>query len=269
MEGIRDPLVVWKQEDGTMILLDGHNRMKISAEHGGIPYRIVEKEFESRDDAKIWILQNQVGRRNIDKWVKYDLMKMLRDLITSKAKQRIIDGAKGTPILAEAKGEARDKLAEMVGVGHTTLKKMDVIDSSGNEEIKQKARSGEMTTSQAYDAIIIEQAEREGRIPQTQAQKKRQKLVEAYERHDAYDPSGVTNIAEARQDREDRQTIALEWYGRMNSALKNLYWTGALNKMELFAEIRKALTDDERERLVKRIIDARMVLDAAISELEN
>ena len=126
-----------------------------------------------------------------------------------------------------------------------------------------------MSINQAYNAVTVKKAEAEGRIPQTQAQKKRQEVAAAYERHEAYDQSGVANIADARQDREDRRTIALEWYGNMKTALKNLYWTGALNKAELFAEMRKVLTNEERAKLVERIQDARMVLDVAMSELED
>jgi N6-adenosine-specific RNA methylase IME4 len=58
-EGVRDPLVIWR---GT--LLDGHNRYEI-ATRLGLPYQIVERDFDSRDAAADWIDSNQLGRRNI------------------------------------------------------------------------------------------------------------------------------------------------------------------------------------------------------------
>ena len=58
--GCRDSLVLWNG-----ILIDGHNRYAICTEHD-IPFTTVEKEFDSREDALIWIITNQVSRRNLN-----------------------------------------------------------------------------------------------------------------------------------------------------------------------------------------------------------
>ena len=58
-DGIRDPLVVWR---GTLI--DGHNRYDIAQKHG-LEFQVVEKEFEDETAAKIWMVTNQFGRRNL------------------------------------------------------------------------------------------------------------------------------------------------------------------------------------------------------------
>jgi methylase of polypeptide subunit release factors len=63
-EGIRDPLVVWKRADGTRILLDGHHRYELATQHG-LDFAIVEMTFETEDDAVLWVLQNQLARRNL------------------------------------------------------------------------------------------------------------------------------------------------------------------------------------------------------------
>ena len=102
-EGIRDALIVWKQSDGNDILIDGHNRWNISVKHGGIPFQIKRMEFSDRDAVKLWIIRNQLGRRNISKWVRFDLAKQLEKIEAKQAKSRMSDGAKGTPILAEGK----------------------------------------------------------------------------------------------------------------------------------------------------------------------
>lgn len=60
-EGCREPLIVWKEEG---ILLDGHNRKKI-CEDRKIPYEIKYINPPNRDAAKVWIYQNQTGRRNL------------------------------------------------------------------------------------------------------------------------------------------------------------------------------------------------------------
>ena len=264
-----------------MILLDGHNRMKISAEHGGMPYRIVEKGFESREEAIIWIADNQLGRRNlplIDRVALEDRKRSALTAIAEKKKHSTLkqysnaEDKNSCPRSLQTRQQKREnstdfKIAKSAHTSEDTVRKVRAIRESGDDRIIDSVRSGNTSINQAYNAVMVKKAEVEGRIPQSQAQKKRQEVVAAYERHEAYDQSGVASIADARQDREDRKTIALEWYGRMKNALKDLYWTGALNKTEVFAEMRKALTDEERKKLVNRIQDACMVLNAALSEL--
>src|ERR1019366_9802307 len=58
-EGCRDALVVWNG-----ILLDGHNRLEICSRLR-IPYRTSKIELPDRESAKLWIEENQVGRRNL------------------------------------------------------------------------------------------------------------------------------------------------------------------------------------------------------------
>ncbi|MFM9267304.1 hypothetical protein [Tychonema sp. BBK16] len=60
-EGCRDPLVVWAEEK---LLIDGHNRFAICTAHG-IPYKIVEMSFDSRNTVKVWTIANQLGRRSL------------------------------------------------------------------------------------------------------------------------------------------------------------------------------------------------------------
>lgn len=59
--GCRDPLVIWGGHD---VLLDGHNRYDICTRHG-IPFTTVEIELEDREAAYNWIIENQLGRRNL------------------------------------------------------------------------------------------------------------------------------------------------------------------------------------------------------------
>jgi len=57
--GIREPLVLWNG-----ILIDGYNRFKICTEHD-IPFNTVELEFDSKEEVLIWIISNQISRRNL------------------------------------------------------------------------------------------------------------------------------------------------------------------------------------------------------------
>ena len=57
---IREPIVTWH---GTII--DGHNRWAIHTKHPEIPYKVKDMEFADKWAAIYWMVNNQLGRRNI------------------------------------------------------------------------------------------------------------------------------------------------------------------------------------------------------------
>ena len=60
-EGCRDALSVWGDE---RILIDGHNRHEICTRLG-IQYQVHAVELADRGEAVNWIINNQLGRRNL------------------------------------------------------------------------------------------------------------------------------------------------------------------------------------------------------------
>ena len=60
-EGCRDALVLWNDT-----LVDGHNRYEICSKHG-IPFKTIQKDFDSREDAMLWMIDLQRNRRNLSK----------------------------------------------------------------------------------------------------------------------------------------------------------------------------------------------------------
>jgi hypothetical protein len=61
LEGCRDALVVWKE---ARILLDGHHRLAICQKYK-TAYHMVELSFPDRERAIQWVIDNQLGRRNL------------------------------------------------------------------------------------------------------------------------------------------------------------------------------------------------------------
>ncbi|MDR2571688.1 MAG: hypothetical protein LBD23_15535 [Oscillospiraceae bacterium] len=59
--GARDALVLWND-----ILIDGYNRYKICTKHN-IPFNTVDMEFNSREEVLMWISNNQIARRNLNR----------------------------------------------------------------------------------------------------------------------------------------------------------------------------------------------------------
>jgi hypothetical protein len=60
-EGCRNPLVVWAE---TGLLLDGHNQHGICEEHG-LGFEVQALSLPDRDAATNWIIDHQLGRRNL------------------------------------------------------------------------------------------------------------------------------------------------------------------------------------------------------------
>lgn len=69
-EGCRDAIITWH---GTIV--DGHNRYKICREHN-LAFEIREKEFATKEDVKLWMIGNQLARRNINSYARTTLISL-------------------------------------------------------------------------------------------------------------------------------------------------------------------------------------------------
>lgn len=70
------------------VIVDGHNRYGLCTKHN-LPFKVEDREFESRNDVCIWMIQNQFGRRNLDNYVKGSLSLKLEDYFREKAKDNL------------------------------------------------------------------------------------------------------------------------------------------------------------------------------------
>ncbi len=60
-EGIRDSIVIWRG-----FIIDGHNRYDIATSND-LEYSTIEKYFDSEYEVRNWMINNQLGRRNLTK----------------------------------------------------------------------------------------------------------------------------------------------------------------------------------------------------------
>ena len=72
-EGCRDPLVVWREEN---VLVDGHHRKKICERHG-LSFQVAYRSFPDMEAAKAWMDLNQLGRRNLSKEKRDEMIRRL------------------------------------------------------------------------------------------------------------------------------------------------------------------------------------------------
>ena len=151
-EGCRDALVVWKE---TGEIVDGHNRYRICRENN-IPFEYVEISFGEEDAAKLWIIDNQLARRNVPDFVRCELVLPLEAKLKAEAKKRQIRGSGESvpPNLAEQKkGDTRDQMARMAGVSHGTMDKAKKLMESADEETLEKLRSDDISIHRAFTSL--------------------------------------------------------------------------------------------------------------------
>ena len=114
-EGCRDALVCWND-----ILVDGHNRYKICAEHN-ISFNVIQRDFANRNEVLLWIMQNQLSRRNLTDFQRIEIVRKCEGAIKAQARER----QKATQFggggkISTAIGKSRDELGNMAGVSGRT-----------------------------------------------------------------------------------------------------------------------------------------------------
>lgn len=169
-EGCRDALVVWREHG---ILLDGHNRYALCKIHG-IEFRTVELSFRDRIDAKLWMLRNQLGRRNIDTLTRVELASALEAAIAEKAKANLergrelggVTAGRGRPSdssLAKSPESyppiepinTRVEAANAAGLSEFTYRVAKQVLASGTDRLKQAVRQGVASISAAAEIAAL------------------------------------------------------------------------------------------------------------------
>jgi site-specific DNA-methyltransferase (adenine-specific) len=156
-EGIREPLITWNG-----ILIDGHNRYRIAQEHD-MNYETLEKEFENLNDVKVWMVNNQLGRRNLQDFVRGELFSVIEDILKQKGKEKqLLTLNKGleAPVLSiidKTEHNTQKIVAEKLGWSTGKKAMFDIVKTKAPEEVKEKLRTGEVSINQAYKEIKKEE----------------------------------------------------------------------------------------------------------------
>lgn len=145
-EGCRDAIVTWQG-----VVVDGHNRYELCVKHG-IPYKTTEKEFGNDNQAEEWIIRNQFGRRNLSDYQRTDLALKLKPSIEAKAKEKQIESGGAVPQKsAKPPIDTRQEIAQIAGVSHDTVHKVETIQNNAPEPIKKAVESNEISINKAHD----------------------------------------------------------------------------------------------------------------------
>jgi hypothetical protein len=167
-EGCPDALVLWAEEG---ILLDGHHRLRICEAHS-IAYQTRTLSFPDREAAMVWMIANQLGRRNSTpmhisdmRGKRYHLEKLRegsgqiegnKNAEKQKAQNEpfVLEPEEDEPENAPGGGDTAQRLADEYGVTRETIKRdaefssaLDTLDKSVSPTMRQSITAPSSTTA--------------------------------------------------------------------------------------------------------------------------
>ena len=204
-EGCTDPLIVW---DGTIV--DGHNRYQICQDHK-IPFSITEKEFENENEAIMWMLTRQLGRRNLTSYHKGELALKYEPMFAGAAEKRMLAGVRINPMSNLTEGTpqertTRHKIAEIAGVSDGSMRKIKAISERSDEATKEKLRKGDVSIHSAYTELMKREHEGETKVCERCRQKKPISDFPIHSNKQSFEP--VCKACEEEQKRETEAATA-------------------------------------------------------------
>ena len=158
------PIMVWKG-----CIADGHNRYKICKDHNITDYTVTTLAYQTKEEVMEWMLDVQLGRRNLNKAQRVLAAEKFREYYERQARENMkecgaLGGKKYSPKEGvvqmdtpfdknEALGRVRTKLSDKAGVGSGTYYRCKTVLDSDHEELKQQMLSGEITINAAYNMV--------------------------------------------------------------------------------------------------------------------
>ncbi len=167
-EGFTDPLKLWQAGDGNTYLLDGHHRYQICQELGIKPKAAYILCADKRS-ALDWIRRNQRARRNTSVFRTVEQYLAEKQAIAEQGKlnqqRALAKSLKNNEVpvvqnfgqregaLIESKGRTDEQIAKKAGTNPESVRQVGKVLDSPYEDIKEKARSGEMSINKAYREV--------------------------------------------------------------------------------------------------------------------
>lgn len=156
--GMQDAIKIWTDEatDKTYIV-DGHNRYSICKKHNidFAHWQICElssSTYPTKKDIIKFMLDTQLGRRNLTPAQKYAIASKYKSLFEKQAKKNMSDGGKGLTNLSKV--NTRKQMAKAVGVSEGSIAKLDKIYESDNDEVKKKVLAGEESIDKGFKQVV-------------------------------------------------------------------------------------------------------------------
>lgn len=149
------PIMEWQG-----FIVDGHNRYDICKKHNIEPI-IGTLAYETKEEVMEWMLDIQLGRRNLTPIQKIAITEKYRPIYEKQAKENSLSNLKQntdvvklpTRMKKDNMGRTSEKLASIANVSEKTYRMGAKILNSGNEKLKQEVLSGEKSINAGYKEL--------------------------------------------------------------------------------------------------------------------
>lgn len=149
-EGCRDPIDIWNG-----LIIDGHNRYEI-CKRQKMSFKTRINKFVSREEVKIWIINNQLSRRNISNFDRVRLALKKEDFFKKEAKEHQKKGGgsgiSGRQISAQPR-KVREQVAKIANVSHDTVVKVKFIEKHAVKEQKERLSTQQDSINKVYHEV--------------------------------------------------------------------------------------------------------------------
>ena len=148
------------------LVVDGHNRweicMELVNERAEMKYLPDDNcftfiQFNSLDEVKLWIIRNQLERRNISVYGRFEVFYRNIDILRAQGRRNMVEGGKkGLTNLSNDNGPARSRvnarkeLANLCGASEGTVQKFMAIADSEFQDLKEDLRYSIRSAYAAY-----------------------------------------------------------------------------------------------------------------------
>jgi hypothetical protein len=158
--GCLDSIKTW---DG--FIVDGHNRYDICNECD-IDFRTDELTFNDRSDVKIWMIRQQLDKRNVNDYIRTVLALKMEDIFKEKARENMVlashpkqhtDVASTTlpkqPLNKIDTVDTRKEIAKTADVSEGTVAKVKFIEDKATEEQKEDLAGNKKSIHKVYTEL--------------------------------------------------------------------------------------------------------------------
>lgn len=163
-DGCQSPIITWND-----YIVDGHNRYGICKKHK-IEFEELKLAYETKDDIIQWMIDTQLGRRNLTPIQRIAIAEKYRPIIEKKAKenQSVFKGNQYTNGTCQnsdkkqiEKVDTKKELSKIANVSYDTYYKGKRILDSDNDEIKNKLKNKEISINKAYNQLFKKEKKKE------------------------------------------------------------------------------------------------------------
>ena len=168
-EGIREKIITWNG-----FIIDGHNRFEI-ATRWNLEYETESKRFKDENEVKLWMIDNQNGRRNLTDGWKFKLQQIKKEILLLKGKKT--QGTR-TDILSivdkklEPEHNTQKIIAKTLNWSTGKVAMADIVFKKATPELEEKVLNNEVTINQAYQDIKKEEKKEQQKVKKQEYQER-------------------------------------------------------------------------------------------------